>query len=87
MKKRSKKELKQSPQPSPSMLTFIICVSISLIMGLLYWYYLSRCDDKSCYHHYFPFGELLVFGLAGWLSPYIIVMWRTENKKNKRRKI
>ncbi|MFR3216392.1 MAG: hypothetical protein ACLTWE_08220 [Dysgonomonas mossii] len=76
--KKNKHPVKQEKKPSTKIV--IISIFIGLSLGVLYWYCISRCDDEHCYQYYVPTGELLVFGLAGWVFPYIF-----QNDKNKKK--
>jgi hypothetical protein len=43
----------------------IVCVSLGMILGLLFWLKVTRCDNVDCIFHYFPLPEIFLGGFIG----------------------
>lgn len=73
----------RKPTQTPSKKIIIISTCIGFILGVIYWYFVTRCDDESCFYHYVPTMELLAFGLLGWVFPFVRSEYIREKKKRK----
>lgn len=43
----------------------IVCISFGAILGLLFWFKVTRCSDSACIFHYFPLPEMFIGGFCG----------------------
>lgn len=68
---RNKKKYFKKEKTPPKWIV-AISVIIGAIVGVSYWYFVSRCGGKDCLSNYFPFGELLCSELFFWLLPYVL---------------
>lgn len=48
-----------------------ISISIGIIAGVCFWLFISRCEEKDCFFHFFPLVEMFIGGFIGTTFPLI----------------
>lgn len=57
----------------PPRFIVIICITIGLIAGFVFWYFLSRCGEQGCtFSYYILFIEMVCFTAFFFTLPYVI---------------
>jgi len=71
--KKVRRSRKRRKRISPRTKKRIVIISIvsGIILGLLFWFFVSRCKDEECFFHYVPLGEILVSVFFFGTLPFI----------------
>lgn len=53
----------------PNKPLLIVCVVAGILLGVSFWFFISRCDETDCLSHYFPLVEIFIGGFIGIILP------------------
>ena len=58
---------------SPVKWVFILFVSLGVIAGACYWFFISQCGEQDCFYNYYPLPEMFIGGILG--SFVFLILW------------
>lgn len=58
---------------SPAKWVFILFVSLGVIAGACYWFFISQCGEQDCFYNYYPLPEMFIGGILG--SFVFLILW------------
>lgn len=68
---RNKKQPLKTEKRPPKWVV-ALSLTIGAIVGVCFWYFVTKCGGEDCLSNYFPLGELLCSELLFWPLPYVI---------------
>lgn len=78
MNRRGKRALERRNTPhrhkeqNPPKWLVATSLFVGLIAGLCIWYFVSRCENRDCFFHYYPFAEVFCLLILFWAIPYVL---------------